>query len=361
MKRIALFLDGTWNKPDDNTNIWRLNTMVAAADGNGVVQHAYYDTGVGTKWYDKFRGGVVGSGLTGKVQDAYEWLVKEYDEGDEIFIFGFSRGAYTARSLAGLISRCGLLLPGASTSVAEVFEHYRSGKRGRVPQGRKVDIDFIGVFDTVGALGIPGISRKSNRFHNPNPSVRFKAMYHALAVDENRKPYRSTLWTRWVREGETPDPLNADQTMQQRWFVGVHSNVGGGYKRDALPQGPLAWIQQAAVTHGLQFRRMVEVGEGDHLVPINDSFKRFVKGLYSLVRLGRRFWRPIGADPVLAPTRDNRTRGHSYPMNEVIDATVIDRYRQDSTYRPQNLIDWASRDNIDLGTAEGEYIVGHQF
>ena len=204
MKRLALFLDGTWNRPDDNTNVWRLNTLVAAKGADGIDQLPYYETGVGTKWYDRFRGGALGTGLTGKVRLAYEWLVKHYDDGDEVFIFGFSRGAYTARSLAGVMSRCGLLLPGAATSIGEVFEHYRTGERGRVDESRAIDITFIGVFDTVGALGIPGISRKRHRFHNPHPSVRYKAMYHAVAVDEHRPAYRATLWTRWAPEGKEP-------------------------------------------------------------------------------------------------------------------------------------------------------------
>ena len=111
MKRLALFLDGTWNEPGDNTNVWRLRSMVAARDAAGIEQRVYYDTGVGTRWYDRLRGGLLGKGLSTNIREAYQWLVEHYDEDDEIYVFGFSRGAFTARSLAGMISKCGIVRP----------------------------------------------------------------------------------------------------------------------------------------------------------------------------------------------------------------------------------------------------------
>lgn len=358
MKRLALFLDGTWNKPEDNTNVWRLYTMVDSIDGAGNQQVAYYDSGVGTKWYDKLRGGALGTGLTGKVKLAYEWLVRNYDEGDEIFIFGFSRGAYTARSVAGIVSRCGLLLPGATTSVAEVFDRYRSEQRGRAPETQKVDINFIGVFDTVGALGIPGLSRKRYRFLNPHPSTTYKAMYHALAVDENRKPYRATSWTRWAPAGKEPDALKSDQALEQRWFVGVHSNVGGGYRGDELASVPIAWLQQNAVSRGLKFRRLIAPKKTAHMGEIRDSFGKFLGRLYWAVRLGRRYWRPIGAPPRAANRLANDQRGHSYDLNQVVDKTVFDRYQNDPDYRPENLIAWATQNDVSLSTTKSDTRAG---
>src|SRR5262245_16617813 len=101
MKRLAIFLDGTWNDPADDTNVWQLKELLAPHDLNGVVQMPYYDAGVGTKWYNKLLGGALGEGLSRNVQQAYEWLVGNYVQDDEVYLFGFSRGAYTARSLGG--------------------------------------------------------------------------------------------------------------------------------------------------------------------------------------------------------------------------------------------------------------------
>tara|TARA_R110000868_G_scaffold141226_1_gene357513 strand:- start:215 stop:1078 length:864 start_codon:yes stop_codon:yes gene_type:complete len=108
MKRLALFLDGTWNTVKSKTNVWLLSRQIADSDGT-IKQECFYQAGVGTKWYDGLRGGALGYGLSKHVLEAYEWILANYEDGDQIFIFGFSRGAFTARSLAGLIARCGLL------------------------------------------------------------------------------------------------------------------------------------------------------------------------------------------------------------------------------------------------------------
>lgn len=358
MKRLALFLDGTWNEPEDNTNVWRLHTLLAETGDDGARQVGYYDTGVGTRWYDKIRGGALGTGLTAKVRVAYEWLVRNYDDGDELFVFGFSRGAFTARSLCAVIAHCGLLLPGASTSVGEVFEHYEARNRSTMPEARRIPVDFIGVFDTVGALGIPGISAKRHRFHNPHPSVSFKAMYQAVAIDENRREYSATLWTRWALGDHEPDALKPDQVLEQRWFIGDHRNVGGGQRHDDLPTIPLAWMQQRASAHGLGWRRAIAPAHDAHRDEVHDSFAAFMGGLYRIVRLGRRHWRPIGAEPADAPLEASGRHGRSHALNQVIDASVIRRYRQDPSYRPPNLIDWATRAGVDLDTATGDRAAG---
>jgi len=210
MKRIALFLDGTWNRPDDNTNVWRSKLLVADVDAAGVAQESYYEVGVGTKRTDRLRGGALGDGLDANLRAAYQWLMSRYDPGDKIYLFGFSRGAYTARSLAGLITKCGILLPGSSFSVPQIFERYRQGPKaqplyeltsGRYPrerwtsedaslvdQSQSAPVEFIGVWDTVGALGIParhlrGLGRTAHYFHSTNPSKFYRHMYQALAID----------------------------------------------------------------------------------------------------------------------------------------------------------------------------------
>src|SRR5438270_1891731 len=110
MKRLAVFLDGTWNRPEDNTNVWRTKLMLAERSDDGTEQRAYYDPGVGTGWSDRVRGGLFGAGLFENVKQAYEWLVEQYSSADaagradEVYVFGFSRGAFTARSLTGMIA-----------------------------------------------------------------------------------------------------------------------------------------------------------------------------------------------------------------------------------------------------------------
>ena len=119
-KRLALFLDGTWNVVADNTNVWRMKSLCAPVGTDGVRQLIYYNPGVGTQFGSRVLGGMLGYGLSDVVIESYEWLIDHYEEGDDIFIFGFSRGAYTARSLAGLIAKCGLLSPGAQLGVKQI-------------------------------------------------------------------------------------------------------------------------------------------------------------------------------------------------------------------------------------------------
>jgi uncharacterized protein (DUF2235 family) len=123
-ERIAVFLDGTWNTVNDNTNVWRLKSLLAPRSKDGLEQLPYYSAGVGTVGM-RLTGGAFGIGLNDEIIHAYEWLIDHYNPDDELFIFGFSRGAYTARSLSGLISKCGLLIPGAPLSVNQLYARYR--------------------------------------------------------------------------------------------------------------------------------------------------------------------------------------------------------------------------------------------
>src|SRR5665213_1596231 len=121
MKRLAIFLDGTWNTLNNNTNVWRLKSLCAETNE----QRVYYSQGVGTRRGESARGGITGYGIDNEIIDAYAWLIENFDDGDEIFIFGFSRGAYTARSLSGLICKCGVLKLGAPLSIEQLYDRYR--------------------------------------------------------------------------------------------------------------------------------------------------------------------------------------------------------------------------------------------
>ncbi len=363
MKRLALFLDGTWNDPEDNTNVSRLKVLTA--DRDGVPQLVFYGEGVGNRASERLRGGALGKGLSRNVRTGYQWLIEHYEDGDQVFLFGFSRGAFTARTLAGMIARCGLLQPGAAMSVPQAYARYRQGKEATplhelewrqrdgealspderlwLESSRRIDIEFIGVWDTVGALGVPfgkirGLSRSTFEFHNTYPSVLYKNMFHAVAIDEHRKAFDATLWTGFQPKGEDFDPLKPDQTIEQRWFVGDHCDVGGGHPSAPLAQIPLAWLQTEAAARGLAFKRMVEVPDEAMLARPHDSFASFALGVYRLIKLNQRHLRTIGRPP----RRTARKPGLSHVLHETIDASVFAKWRDDPTYRPSNLADWAA-------------------
>ena len=372
MKRLAIFLDGTANEPDDNTNVWRLKSLLAATDTLQNTQLSYYDKGVGTNWYDRLRGGAAGTGLSKNVRQAYKWLVDNYDDGDAIYIFGFSRGAFTARSLAGMISKCGLLKPDSPMRVKQVYERYENEDSKpiyRLPRSvsdastldpedalivqtsRRIKIKFIGVWDTVGALGVKvKRSRHEKRGEFDNHFVRlsksFEHAYQALAIDEHRKDYVPSLWYRYIPE-QVPDKTHIPPpVVEQRWFAGAHSNVGGGYDDDTLQMFSLQWIQQKAIGAELGFTQTVELSGDEHLTKPKDSYIRFLGGLYFVVNLGKRFYRPIGIG------RLEVTKGWIEPHLETIDKSVFDKWRASDKYRPKNLVAWAEKSGVDPASVQ---------
>ena len=381
-KRLALFLDGTWNTLDDNTNVWRLKALCAQRGTDGVSQVAYYSRGVGTTLGEKVRGGVLGVGIDRNVARAYEWLVETYEPGDEIFIFGFSRGAYTARSLAGFIALCGLLKPGAPLGTGQLFDRYRRGdeqrtirwllssqadgtlhdatleERWMIAHAMPVPIKMVGVWDTVGALGIPvgaikGLSRSGFAFLHTGLRLPIENGYHALAIDEHRAAFAPTLWTRKIRDGVPANAMAAPRPVghvEQRWFAGAHANVGGGYRSDVLAQVPLRWIMEKADRLGLSFRADVVPDPGGLQAPITDSYGAFGYGLYRYV--AQPFYRVIGAPP------QSSDGGRDEIVNETIDASVFERWRADPDYRPQNLSDWGRRYGVEPG-ALTEAVLAH--
>ena len=354
-RRIALFLDGTWNTITSNTNVWRLKSL-CKKDGSQLV---YYSVGVGTQYGEKLRGGMFGFGLDQEVIDAYEWLIQNYVTGDELFIFGFSRGAYTARSLSGLISKCGLLQAGAPLGVGQLYDRYRRGigiitirelvsaKKNNPSASLSIEeswileysvpipIKFIGVWDTVGALGVPFgnipiISRSNYKFLETDLRINNDHAYHALAIDEHRKDFAPTLWTRTIKKNEESYPPRPIESVEQRWFVGAHANVGGGYPNDVLAQIPLKWLMSKAIIHGLRFEREVSLDGDESSAAITDSYRDTFYGIYRVLR--RPFYRPIGRGPVV----DTHSGDVTTTINETIDSSVFDRWRKDSAYRPQN-------------------------
>jgi uncharacterized protein (DUF2235 family) len=265
VKRLIVCCDGTWSEPDQGsvTNVVKVAMAVAERDSSGVEQRVFYNVGLGTTRGERLRGGAFGFRLSQHVRDCYRFLVETYDPGDELYFFGFSRGAYTARSTAGLVRNSGILRREHEDRIGEAYALYRARGAGAHPRETRAslfrrsfshepDIHFVGVWDTVGALGIPvlgpGWVRVVNRrwaFHDTALSTKVKLAYQALAIDERRGPFEPTLWT---RQGDA-----TNQVLEQVWFAGVHSDVGGGYADSALSDIPLLWLVDRAAAAGLDF------------------------------------------------------------------------------------------------------------
>lgn len=264
-KRLIVCLDGTWNKPETGkgkgrggtTNVLKLLRALKTTGDDGATQAVYYDRGVGTEgWLDKFAGGAFGKGLSRNVKDAYRWVANNYDDGDRLYFFGFSRGAYTARSLAGLIGAVGLMSKLEVGQLPEAYGYYRTkpGERtshpyhGTVAGRHKPPIAVVGVWDTVGSLGIPSNAfyffNKRFAFHDVELGTGIENAFHALAVDERRKPFAPTIW-------EKPDGWAG--RLEQVWFAGAHSNVGGGYADARLSDLAFLWMVEKARSCGLDF------------------------------------------------------------------------------------------------------------
>ena len=227
-KRIVFCADGTWQAATNNTNVYRLYKALTVTSG----QITFYDDGVGAEaqGLNRILEGALGQGLLQKIMDGYTKIAHVYEPGDEIFLFGFSRGAYTARSLAGMIANCGLPT-GAFTDdcVTQAFAAYRDpanratilGKLGSCGLGNAT-IRMVGVWDTVGSLGIPALFGgvdQTYRFLDTSLHPDVKNAYQCLAIDEHRAQFPATLWTGAPAAG---------QTIEQVWFSGCHSDVGGG-------------------------------------------------------------------------------------------------------------------------------------
>jgi hypothetical protein len=218
------------------TNVSRFHRSVAAAGPDGTEQVTRHNEGVGTHWYDELVGGAFGTGLDHHILAGYRYLVDTYQDGDEVFVLGFSRGAYTARSLVGMVRNCGLLRPRASwwtptpVMVGIAYGIYRTRSDGpdsaaaqdfRSKYAQEISIKFLGVWDTVGALGIPThwaqtLNMDYYQFHDTRLSKIVENAYQAAALDEHREDYSVCLW----------DPSGPPgQTIEQRWFAGAHATA----------------------------------------------------------------------------------------------------------------------------------------
>jgi uncharacterized protein (DUF2235 family) len=436
-KSLVLCFDGTWNNLKSNTNVARIYSEIADVSTGTSNQRKFYDEGVGTRWYDRLRGGAFGYGLDENIRLGYAWLASVYEAdpadvtvgptrdvsadpprvvplvptastqrkpngdlpdttthssgraflvGSDIYLLGFSRGAFTARSLGGMVNYLGVPVidpvpdqKGAALAdhpvVKKAWELYSArpthDQRDAVAKGKAsqsdvaritqhdkdvadfrrasrfpVRLHFLGVWDTVGALGIPKmfdydwIPRFSSQyqFHDTSLCECVRNAFHALAIDEQRLPYKATLWT--------SAPLTAE-SCEQRWFPGAHADVGGGYEDDLLPAPPLEWLAKRAAACGLEFvndRRIAQANgvisdsiaqaparfdlDGtEYLSPVHDSYAEFMGGTYRVLRsvpgMGGRVFR--------------RMLVQSDGINQQVDETAFAKWRADTEYRPPNL------------------------
>jgi hypothetical protein len=167
---------------------------------------------------------------------------------------------------------------------------------------------------------------------------------------EHRADFEATFWTRTVKTGEAGAPERPIEHVEQRWFVGCHANVGGGYASDPLSQRPLVWLMDKAGALGLAYRDKVEIDVTEKVPTINDSYSEFGEGIYQI--LSKRFFRSVGIAP------ETGTAATTSRINETIDGSVFERWRADASYRPPNLVEWADAKQIDLGKLAGAVCCG---
>ncbi|WNC70059.1 DUF2235 domain-containing protein [Thalassotalea nanhaiensis] len=305
MKRLIICFDGTWNNPEQEengvttpTNVYRLkNCISATANSSEVTQKVFYHPGVGGEeigLIDEFLGGALGIGINRHISSAYHWLGLNYREGDEVFLFGFSRGAFSARSLAGFLGKGLVNLQGISAEESwhRVETAFNSGYKDKMPQNQwaknhwsffhdkgAIPITFLGVWDTVGALGIPDdleiinlFDRKDSwQFHDTKLADHIEHARHAMAMDEKRSSFTVTRWSN-VKEHNDAVEL---------WFPGVHSDVGGGYQDSDLSNGALKWMIKQSKSFGLEFRQDIDQLIIDNPIGVlHNSFK----GVFSKLR-----------------------------------------------------------------------------
>lgn len=342
MKRIVVCCDGTWNNDDQQTNDTNVSLLARAVHGSqqtgGVLQIVLYVRGVGTTGLaiETLIAGAVGLGVDDNIRSAYQFIAQNYVPGDEIYLFGFSRGAFTARSLAGLITACGILKRSSLGSLPDAWRYYRSDKP-HTPEAfarqyqtdchTDVSITFLGVWDTVGSLGIPGhlMADRNHRefaFHDTTPSPILKKGAHALAIDEHRHTFVPTFWTE-------PKPPGAD--IEQVWFAGAHADVGGGYITRTLADIPLVWMARKAEASGLalDWTCLPNPTTLKPTAPAHDS----ASGIFALDRY-RPTLRQIGTRSCQAGLTESLYSAMDpegkplVPINQAVHRSVIERHDQ---------------------------------
>ncbi|TQV76563.1 DUF2235 domain-containing protein [Aliikangiella marina] len=326
-KRLIICCDGTWNTPEKITNVIKTVRAIKPIADDGTPQVVFYDQGVGTyNLFDKFIGGAFGKGVEQNVLDAYRFIAHNYQAGDEIFCFGFSRGAYTARALGGMFQTIGLLPKNRLDELRVAYKYYRTPPHKRDAQVYsefvRPSIQMMGVWDTVGALGAPTpflgkLTKPLVGFFNTHLSPDIKNAFQALAIDEKRAPFVPALWT-----GKTLP----EQTVEQVWFSGVHSDVGGGYKNSGLADIALMWMLHKANCLGLDFDQAYLSNPDNVNANVHDE----LHDSYNL------FYRVMEKVTGMIGVRNLKGDPSEEPINVAIHDSVIERLTNIEDYRPEN-------------------------
>lgn len=328
-KRILFCADGTWSTTENDASSFdTTNTNVRKMYRAALQTHdqiTIYDTGVGcdNRIMQSLRGGAVGAGINDKIKEGYTQIAKVFKPGDDIFLFGWSRGAYTVRSLASMIYDVGFPTNSSidSKMVDELFFVYRNpSQRASLLTDlekkyglHKTNIKFVGVLDTVGSLGAPaikgGVSEPRYGFLDTNLNPNILNAYQAIAIDECRQQFPITMWIE-------PSPPIKGQVLEQIWFAGCHDDVGGGFpeKEPGLSQIPLKWMADKASDLGLKIDPALldanlVANTKQALSPIHESWSKID---------GKKEYRVI-AD------------------NAMLSNSVAIKCEKDSAYRPENL------------------------
>ncbi|MCB1122288.1 MAG: DUF2235 domain-containing protein [Verrucomicrobiae bacterium] len=326
MRRLIICCDGSWRRLSSRypSNVIKLAQAVKRRDAKRVTQIVHYSEGVGAGNKSRIHG-ILGLGLDENIIDAYTFLSLNYVEGDEVFLFGFSRGAYTARSLAGLIYKSGLVSRAHMRKIPDAYALYRDRTVGpgsaravkfRQQNGERIPIRVLGCWDTVGALGvpvkIPGIDvddvfNSRFLFHDTRVNSSVEFAFHAKAIDEHREVFEVTPMR----------PCRCPAQVEEAWFPGDHSCVGGGHEAKALLSNRcLLWMFERMKAHGVNLAMDLKRVEGgvksDPTAPFDNTIRGFYKFLGSKMR------------PVT---------GHF----DQLDVSVKQRWRDCPDYRPKNL------------------------
>lgn len=344
MANIVICADGTWNRPEEDlqkdfpTNVLTIARAIAPNSGSEK-QHVFYDWGIGS-YHNSVTAGATGRGIHKNILDGYRYIVQNYHPGDHIYLFGFSRGAYTVRALSGLINNCGILKRPFANRIESAWKIYKSTAAKNHPRGDNAEafrqsychpsrqVHFVGVWDTVGALGIPfsfmGLFESHDEFYDTKMGSNVSIARHAMAIDEQRQDFEPTVWL--PRDGVD---------LKQVWFAGVHSDVGGSYPPDKntgfrIADIPLEWMANQAESAGLVLEPQLRTNLNGNVAANTHRSREHV------YRLKRPLHRPLQDDA----------------KPSLIHPTVRQRYQADAKYRPPRLKKLVERhgwDNLPVG------------
>lgn len=343
MKRLVCALDGTWNDDDDAsplTNVAKLARAVLYDDGHGVRQLVRYVVGIASSQDNSFASlkGALGFEISDRIKAGYQFLCNAYEPGDEIYLFGFSRGAYEARSLASFITLFGIAAKGSDFSLEDAWRIYRQPERKRnfdaiaeigAPCHYPVRIGCLGLWDTVNDVGNPYQSwRWLNRkldCHDVRLHDTIDVALHALSIDEARNPLRPALLT--YPEDER---LPSRQHVEQMWFAGTHADVGGGWPETGLSDIALLWMAErirAKTNLAIDLDKLRRESNPDHL-GLQHASSTGWSTLRRLAPANRLVLQSLEDDPSSRKQKSGHVGRNLVSLNEAIHESVLSRLRK---------------------------------